>query len=300
MREYQIYQLRDNNENTDIRFMNYDYLMRQNRQVDFSNYRHVYQGEMKPDMNLESIYTMFNIDRPDDFYGHSLSVSDIVVVRENGSEKAYYVDSIGFKEILIDPAQKQRADAELSEKYMPLYRHTYEYAREAGQIDECRLSRIENMHCAQAIDKAIAGSFDGMRLDTSCVRPLIDRFGSERISWVLANTLMMKDYDGRFSGSNKEWGAKMEVPLDRDNFGSVRNLEFVLRSHPAVLDMFISSTRKELETIRQQEQGRNTKPQAKEERPSVRSALRANQAKASSRKQEPDKGIPAKDRAVLE
>ena len=222
MREYQIYQLRSTNENADISFMNYDYLLKQNRQVDFSNYRHVYQGEMKPDMNLESIYTMFNIDKPEDFYGHSLSVSDIVVIRENGAEKAYYVDSIGFREIPIDAAQKQKADAELGEKYVPLYRHTYEYAREAGQIDECRLSRIENMHCAKAIDTAIADSFDGMHLNTACVRPLIDLFGAERISWVLANTLVMKDYDGRFSASNKEWGARREVPLEKDRYGGVR------------------------------------------------------------------------------
>lgn len=300
MREYQIYQLRSTNENDDIRFMNYDYLLKQKRQVDFSNYRHVYQGEMKPDMNLESIYTMFNIHKPDDFYGHSLSVSDIVVVRENGTEKAYYVDSIGFKEIPIDAEQKQKADAELGEKYVPLYRHTYEYAREAGQIDECRLSRIENMHCAKAIDAAIADSFDGMHLDTACVRPLIDRFGAERISWVLANTLAMKDYDGRFSVSNKEWGARIEVPLEKDRYVSVRNVEFVLRSHPAVLDMFIAYVRRELEAIHQQKKTAQPKQAAKEERPSVRSALQANQVKVSSRKQEAGKELPAKNRNVLE
>lgn len=300
MREYQIYQLRSTNENADISFMNYDYLLKQNRQVDFSNYRHVYQGKMKPDMNLESIYTMFNIDKPDDFYGHSLSVSDIVVIHENGVEKAYYVDSIGFKEIPIDAAQKQKADAELSEKYVPLYRHTYEYAREAGQIDECRLSRIENMHCAKAIDTAIADSFDGMHLNTACIRPLIDRFGAERISWVLANTLVMKDYDGRFSASNKEWGARMEVPLEKDRYVGVRNAEFVLRSHPAVLDMFIVYVRRELEAIRQQEKTAQPKVTPKEERPSVRSALRANQARVSSRKQEAGKELPAKNRNVLE
>lgn len=300
MREYQIYQLRSTNENADICFMNYDYLLKQKRQVDFSNYRHVYQGEMKPDMNLESLYTMFNIDKPEDFYGHSLSVSDIVVIRENGAEKAYYVDSIGFKEIPIDAAQKQKADAELSEKYVPLYRHTYEYAREAGQIDECRLSRIENMHCAKAIDTAIADSFDGMHLNTSCIRPLIDRFGAERISWVLANTLAMKDYDGRFSASNKEGGARMEVPLEKDRYGSVRNAEFVLRSHPAVLDMFIVYVRRELEAIQQQEKTAQPKVTTKEERPSVRSALRANQARVNSRKQEAGKELPAKNRNVLE
>jgi len=110
----------------------------------------------------------------------------------------------------------------------------------------------------------------------------------------------MKDYDGRFSGRNKEWGARIEVPLEKDHFGSVRNAEFVLRSHPAVLDMFIVYVRRELDTIRQQEKTAQPKVTTKEERPSVRSALRANQAKVSSRKQEPDKGIPAKDRTVLE
>ncbi len=59
--------------------------------------------------------------------------------------------SIGFKEIPYDAVHKQKADAELIDKYVPLYRHTYEYACQAGQIDECRLSWIENMYSAQAI-----------------------------------------------------------------------------------------------------------------------------------------------------
>lgn len=44
-------------------------------------------------------YTRFNIERPEDFTGHSLSVSDVVVIRQNGQETAHYCDSFGFSEV---------------------------------------------------------------------------------------------------------------------------------------------------------------------------------------------------------
>lgn len=57
------------------------------------------RAELSPGETLEDIYTRFNIDHPEDFKGHSLSVSDVVVLHEKGSDTAYYVDSIGFKEV---------------------------------------------------------------------------------------------------------------------------------------------------------------------------------------------------------
>ena len=48
---------------------------------------------------LEDIYTRFNIDHPKDFKGHSLSVSDVVVLHQNGQDTAHYVDSFGYKEV---------------------------------------------------------------------------------------------------------------------------------------------------------------------------------------------------------
>ncbi len=46
---------------------------------------------------FEDIYTRFNIDHPKDFKGHSLSVSDVVVLHQNGQDAAHYVDSFGYK-----------------------------------------------------------------------------------------------------------------------------------------------------------------------------------------------------------
>ena len=50
-------------------------------------------------LSLEDIYTRFNIDHPKDFKGHSLSVSDVVVLHQNGQDAAHYVDSFGYKEV---------------------------------------------------------------------------------------------------------------------------------------------------------------------------------------------------------
>lgn len=67
--------------------------------VDPAHYEPVYSGPMTPGMTLENIYTRFNIDHPQDFKGHSLSVSDVVVVQQGGQSTAHYVDSFGYKTV---------------------------------------------------------------------------------------------------------------------------------------------------------------------------------------------------------
>ena len=67
--------------------------------VDKTNYELVYSAELTPGTSLEDIYTRFNIDHPKDFKGHSLSVSDVVVLHQNGQDAAHYVDSFGYKEV---------------------------------------------------------------------------------------------------------------------------------------------------------------------------------------------------------
>ena len=98
--DFAIYQLKGGDETRDLRFEPYDRLMQQGQKPDMANYDLVYEGSMadvtdNPDLRiqLEAIYRKFNLERPDDFTGHSLSVSDVVVVRD----QAFYVDSFGFK-----------------------------------------------------------------------------------------------------------------------------------------------------------------------------------------------------------
>lgn len=94
-----IYQLKDTEEARDIHFMGMDYLESKGIAVTKENYDLLYTAPLEGGTNLEDIYTRFNIDRPADFRGHSLSVSDVVVLHQNGENTSHYVDSFGYREV---------------------------------------------------------------------------------------------------------------------------------------------------------------------------------------------------------
>ena len=96
---FSIYQLKRGDETRDLRFEPYDRLQATGHTVDRANYEMIYTAPLAPDTSLEDIYTRFNLDHPADFKGHSLSVSDIVVLHQNGKDTAHYVDSIGYQEV---------------------------------------------------------------------------------------------------------------------------------------------------------------------------------------------------------
>ncbi len=96
---FSIYQLKDGDGMRDYHFESYDRLQAAGLSVEAANYNLIYAAELTPGTSLEDIYTRFNIDHPKDFKGHSLSVSDIVVLHQNGEDTAHYVDSFGYKEV---------------------------------------------------------------------------------------------------------------------------------------------------------------------------------------------------------
>ena len=96
---FSIYQLKRGDETLDYRFEPLDAIRRNGLSVDPANYELVYTAPLTERDDLESIYTRFNIDRPADFKGHSLSVSDIVVLHQGGSDTAYYCDRFGFSQV---------------------------------------------------------------------------------------------------------------------------------------------------------------------------------------------------------
>ena len=105
---FSIYQLKSGNETLDYRFEPLDSIHRNGLSVKPENYELVYEAPLTAKDNLESIYTRFNVDRPADFTGHSLSVSDIVVLHQGGKDTAHYCDRAGFSEVpeFLQPAQK--------------------------------------------------------------------------------------------------------------------------------------------------------------------------------------------------
>ncbi|OQB13467.1 MAG: hypothetical protein BWY15_01764 [Firmicutes bacterium ADurb.Bin193] len=78
------------------------------------NYRVVFDGEVKTN-RLEDIYDKFNIDIPDDFEGHSMSMSDIIELYDDNGSAFHYVDSFGFKEVEMRMQQSQTEEAGLSQ-----------------------------------------------------------------------------------------------------------------------------------------------------------------------------------------
>ena len=96
---FSIYQIKGGDETRDFRFEPYDRLQAAGNVVDRANYELVYSAPLAPGTSLEDIYTCFNIDHPKDFKGHSLSVSDVVVLHQDGQDAAHFVDSVGFREV---------------------------------------------------------------------------------------------------------------------------------------------------------------------------------------------------------
>ena len=96
---FSIYQLKPGDATRDYRFEPLDAIRNNGLSVKPENYELVYTAPLTEQDSLESIYTRFNIDHPADFKGHSLSVSDIVVLHQDGKDTAHYCDRFGFSQV---------------------------------------------------------------------------------------------------------------------------------------------------------------------------------------------------------
>ena len=132
----------------------------------------------------------------------------------------------------------------MSNKYV--YPYSLLEAKRNNELEQYRESFKENVRCAEFIKETISQNFDGMHLNHDVAKPVISEFGYDRVNFVLANTLQQLKHDGRFSCDNKEWAKGFFIP---DNKANPRNHEFVVTSHPAVLDGFISQARKEYDSL---------------------------------------------------
>ena len=292
--KYGIYQLKDNSELDQFRFEGTEALKRMGitkynlDAVKPENYDLVYVGELSElskdfirlqtqGDTLEALYEKFNIDHPEDFKGHSLSVSDIVVLHENGKNSAHFVDSFGFTGLpdfmrelegakeqetqKAEPEEMQdtsghdvnqsakqndlKLDSRKEKEYPAVYRESLSYVMDHGEADKYHDSRKLDRECKGAVEETIRKNFDGMHLKHDIVKPLAEQYGSERIAFVLANTLKQESWDGRFSRDNKAWASEFSIPENIVR-GTDMNRELIVSSHPAVLDGFIDMFRSEV------------------------------------------------------
>nr|WP_279232973.1 DUF3849 domain-containing protein [Enterocloster clostridioformis] len=122
-----------------------------------------------------------------------------------------------------------------------------EQAEEAMRREQEKLEHGVRVECKDAIEKAIAEKFDGYTLPGDAAEGVIRQYGKERVEIVLANTIMHLSHDGRFSPDNKEWAKSLAPSADW------QTRDYLVTSHPAVLDGFTNQTRRYIERDREPE-----------------------------------------------
>ncbi|EOS53211.1 hypothetical protein C809_00156 [Lachnospiraceae bacterium MD335] len=122
-----------------------------------------------------------------------------------------------------------------------------EQAEEAMRREQEKLEHGIRVECRDAIEQAIAEKFDGYTLPGDTAESVIRQYGKEWVEVVLANTIMHLSHDGRFSPDNKEWAKSLMPSTDW------QTRDYIVTSHPAVLDGFTNQTRRYIERDREPE-----------------------------------------------
>lgn len=104
---YALYQLNTESKDVPYEFMGMDFVKNHGMEVTAEDYKCVYSGILHDSVSLDELYSIFNQNHPADFKGHSMSVSDVVIVNRDGDIKAFYVDSFGFADLPDFVRQRQ-------------------------------------------------------------------------------------------------------------------------------------------------------------------------------------------------
>lgn len=128
-------------------------------------------------------------------------------------------------------------------KHISVYPWSQQEAQKLGEVDRWRESYKENCTCARAIEQAISENYSDNHLNTDMAKDIIERFGFNRVNWVLANTIQRKVDDGRISQSNKEWAAGFYIPNDDVQW------HYEVDSHPGLTDLFVNRVRQEWQSL---------------------------------------------------
>lgn len=239
-----IYQVKDGKEYKDIRFSPLIQLEKDGAAVLKDNYNLVYTASVSeeqikdPDF-LESLFYKFNMERPDDYAGRSLSVSDVVVLNINGEISSHFCDSVGFPP-LNDFTGKEKVAVN---EFIPIYMQSFEYSYENGESEAFNASMAENRKCVADIDKAVSRHADyesGIYDLKAALSEVTEKYGLERVSCMVASTVKHCSSDGRISKNHREWADGIETPDE------VRLP--LLNTHMAVVDGLIRHIIKARET----------------------------------------------------
>jgi len=124
-------------------------------------------------------------------------------------------------------------------EHKPLYRWSFSEAVRLGETDHWRASHAENIACREYITQTINLHYDGACLGGDVAEHCIAKFGYDRVNWLLANTIRLKEDDGRFSAENKEWAKGFFFEHD-----DIHRHDFSLdEAHPGLVDIVANQAR---------------------------------------------------------
>lgn len=161
----------------------------------------------------------------------------------------------GYMDVIRDSIENRAGEVcREPEELNPLfvYLHSAAYAAEHGETDAYWQSDQANFSCKAAIEQAIGSHYKDNRLDTAAaVQEVLEKFGPERMNFILANTIRYKDADGRISRDNKAWAKA--IPMLEDSETSRRCSYLVVdQVNPGLVDLFARQARK---TLQEKEKG---------------------------------------------
>ena len=159
-----------------------------------------------------------------------------------------------------------RAKEEL--RTTPVYPYSAAYASEHGEMAQYNLSYQANSACKEAIEQTISAHYAENRLDTeAAVKDVLEKFGTERVQFILANTIQRKNYDGRISQDNKAWAKT--IPMLEDS-GASRHSDYLVvdQVNPGLTDLFTRQFRK----VAQEQQKSSVLQKLKQEPPARKPA----------------------------
>ncbi len=124
-----------------------------------------------------------------------------------------------------------------------LYRNSYKEAVKNDEVKYWRLSYADNVACASFLDEKVAESFDGKHLPTEdIIKEACEKYGIERVGWVIANTVRENSHDSRFRLETQSWArTAFYIPPEETNG------EFVLNSHSELINGLANAYRNHIE-----------------------------------------------------
>ena len=156
----------------------------------------------------------------------------------------------GYMDVIRDSIEERANEmhrAKEEQRAVPIYPHSAAYASEHGEMAQYRASLQASLACKEATRQAISAHYGDNRLNTeAAVKEVLEQFGPERMQYILANTVLKKEHDGRISRDNKAWAKTIPMPED----GGDPRHSYVLvvdKVNPGLTDLFLKQARKVLQ-----------------------------------------------------